>query len=126
MEVHITTVTGASSSGKDHLCQEIKTSIEHLSQFKSNVDFHIVSVDMFYKELNLEDGELADKGEYNFDTPDAIDKKLLYNVISSIMDTTAESYVVPIYSFVKNKRIGESKIYLNKNCHRRVIIVNNP
>lgn len=74
---HIVLVGGGSCSGKSTLARNI---FRELSQFAS---VEKISIDDYYKDLSGRNFETLD--EYNFDTPEAIDSKLLFTNLSSLL-----------------------------------------
>lgn len=74
---HIVLVGGGSCSGKSTLARNI---FRELSQFAS---VEKISIDDYYKDLSGRNFETLD--EYNFDTPDAIDSKLLFTHLSALL-----------------------------------------
>uniref|UniRef100_A0A8C6U589 uridine/cytidine kinase n=1 Tax=Neogobius melanostomus TaxID=47308 RepID=A0A8C6U589_9GOBI len=71
-------VSGGTASGKSSVCEKI---MEMLGQNK--IDHHqrqvaILSQDSFYKVLTPDQKAKAQKGQYNFDHPDAFDKTFLF------------------------------------------------
>eukprot|EP00033_Pygsuia_biforma_P001869 GCRY01002089.1.p1 GENE.GCRY01002089.1~~GCRY01002089.1.p1 ORF type:complete len:227 (+),score=24.93 GCRY01002089.1:204-884(+) len=89
-------VSGASASGKTTVCEKLISSL--------GAKACIVSFDSFYKNLTEEEQELAARGEYNFDHPDALDFKEITNLV---LDLKAGKVVhVPGYDFKTNSRTG--------------------
>lgn len=83
-------VGGLSSSGKTTLCKRI----QHLL---SNKRVTIISQDSLYKTLTTEQLEQANRGDWNFDTPDAIDLPILKE---KLIDLKAGfSTKMPVYDF---------------------------
>ena len=62
----------------------------------------VLSMDSFYKVLNLEQHELAQANEYNFDTPNAFDFDLMYEALKRLSE--GKSVDVPVYDFTTHKR----------------------
>lgn len=65
-----------------------------------------LSQDSFYKDLTEEEAKLAEKGDFNFDHPDAFENKLMFSVLNSLRN--GESVTIPKYDFRTNSRIPES------------------
>jgi uridine kinase len=74
-EHHIILVGGGSCS-EVHACQK---HFRELAQFAS---VEKISIDDYYKDLSGRSIETLD--DYNFDTPDAIDSKLLFNNLNTL------------------------------------------
>lgn len=119
MNIRVIVITGASSSGKDHLCQQIK---DMESNMINNVDLHIINTDMFYKDLMSENIVLANEGNYNFDEPNAIDEDALRQVVDIVTDVRSNAYMTPIYNFSQHRHVGFIANDLNTKADRRVII----
>lgn len=118
MDIRVIVITGASSSGKDHLCDQIKKFAD------GNIinDIHIINTDMFYKDLTPENILLANEGNYNFDEPNAIDEDALRELINIITNVKSNVYMTPIYNFSQHRRVGFIANDLNLDAVRRVII----
>ena len=88
-------VCGGSASGKTTVARKI---IEAL-----DVPWvTLLCMDSFYKVLNDEEHESADKNEYNFDHPDAFDYQLLIETVRKLKD--GKRVEVPVYNFVTHGR----------------------
>lgn len=90
-------VSGGTSSGKTSVCQKI---IECLKEKSEKVA--IVSQDDFYKELKPDELAKAEKSQYNFDHPDAFDKKLMLKSLHDIAE--GKTVKVPKYDFKTHSR----------------------
>lgn len=88
-------ICGGSASGKTTVAEKI---IEYLGVPWVT----LLSMDSFYKVLNEEQHELADKNEYNFDHPDAFDFDLLFATLQRLKE--GRKVEVPIYNFVTHSR----------------------
>jgi len=77
---HIILVGGGSCSGKSTLARNI---FRELGQFAS---VEKISIDDYYKDLSGR--SIATLDDYNFDTPDAIDSKLLFNNLNTLLSGT--------------------------------------
>ena len=102
MDIRVIVITGASSSGKDHLCDQIKKFAD------GNIinDIHIINTDMFYKDLTPENILLANEGNYNFDEPNAIDEDALRELVNIVTNVKSNVYMTPIYNFSQHRRVG--------------------
>jgi uridine kinase len=64
----------------------------------------VVTTDSFYRDLN--EAQLANVAEYNFDSPTAFDFDDLHNTLLRLLNwETAE---IPIYDYVENKRCAKT------------------
>jgi len=86
-------VAGGTASGKTTVCREI---IQRLS----NQRVVIVEQDAFYRGLTKE--EEANVSEYNFDHPDAFDKKALLECIEQLKKR--QPVKIPVYDFTTHQR----------------------
>ena len=92
-------VAGGTASGKTTVCSEI---IQRLS----NQRVVIIAQDSFYRGLTKEEEENV--SEYNFDHPDAFDKKALLECIHLLKKR--ETVHIPIYDFKTHQRSSETKL----------------
>ena len=93
-------ITGGTASGKTTIC---KTVVDKLNLDKKSLT--ILDADLFYKEPSPENIELAKKGQFNMDHPDAYDFDLFFQTVKKLSEGE-ESVEVPIYSYSEHKRIG--------------------
>lgn len=61
----------------------------------------LIKQDSFYRELKPEELELARKGCYNFDHPDAIDEQAMEQALQDILD--GKPVQLPIHDYFDNK-----------------------
>nr|XP_020473994.1 uridine-cytidine kinase 2-B [Monopterus albus] len=98
-------VSGGTASGKSSVCEKI---MELLGQNK--IDHHqrqvvILSQDSFYKVLTPEQKAKAQKGQFNFDHPDAFDNELILQTLRQILQ--GKTVQIPVYNFVTHSREEE-------------------
>uniref|UniRef100_A0A3P8VTS0 uridine/cytidine kinase n=1 Tax=Cynoglossus semilaevis TaxID=244447 RepID=A0A3P8VTS0_CYNSE len=98
-------VSGGTASGKSSVCEKI---MELLGQNK--IDHHqrqvaILSQDSFYKVLTPEQKAKAQKGQFNFDHPDAFDNELIMKTLWQILQ--GKTVQIPVYDFVTHSRKDE-------------------
>lgn len=96
-------VCGGTASGKTTFAEKIREML--LSAGHQTV---MLSQDSFYRNLTLEQLELADNNNYNFDHPDAIDFVTMRETLDKFInsDRIRESYInVPIYDFCTHQRL---------------------
>jgi len=91
-------VCGASASGKTSVCNKI------LDQFKFTQSVTIISLDSFYKELNAQEKEVCARGDYDFDSPNAFDWKLLFEKLEALRSIPPKSVEIPTYDFCTHSR----------------------
>ncbi|CAD5124574.1 DgyrCDS12848 [Dimorphilus gyrociliatus] len=96
-------VCGGTASGKTTVCDKI---MEKLGEkVKSKVE--VIAMESFYKDLDPEDIEAANNGQYNFDHPDAFDIELLEKTFDQIIDR--KTVWVPAYDKKSNERLSKDK-----------------
>ena len=59
-------------------------------------------MDSFYKNLNLEEIELAHENKYNFDHPNAFDYPLMEKILTDLQK--GRSVEIPTYDFKTHRR----------------------
>ncbi|CAC5423826.1 unnamed protein product [Mytilus coruscus] len=107
-------VCGGSASGKTTVARKI---IEAL-----DVPWvSLLSLDSFYKVLNEEMHETANRNEYNFDHPDAFDFDLLIDTLRRLKD--GKSVEVPIYNFITHSRDQNTRTIYGANVVIFVFII---
>ncbi|XP_033839040.2 uridine-cytidine kinase 2-B [Periophthalmus magnuspinnatus] len=98
-------VSGGTASGKSSVCEKI---MEMLGQNKidhTQRQVAILSQDSFYKVLTPDQKAKAQKGQYNFDHPDAFDNELIMQTLRLILQ--GKSVQIPVYDFVTHSRKDE-------------------
>ncbi|KAJ3076993.1 Uridine-cytidine kinase 2, partial [Podochytrium sp. JEL0797] len=111
-------VAGGSSSGKKQVCDLIITRLkDNLVDHESKVT--VIKLEDFYRQLTQEETERLEKGEYNFDHPDAVDFELLSSVLASLADKEA-TCMMPKWDFQSHKRIMSATELMNPDV---VIVV---
>ncbi|XP_022695414.1 uridine-cytidine kinase-like 1 isoform X3 [Varroa jacobsoni] len=106
VEPFIIGICGGSASGKTTVAKKI---IEAL-----NVPWvTLLSMDSFYKVLNEEQHEAANKNMYNFDHPDAFDFELLIDTLKKLKE--GKRVEVPVYNFVTHSREKRFKFMYGAN-----------
>lgn len=97
---------GGSASGKTTVAKKI---IEEL-----NVQWvSLLSMDSFYKVLDKEQHENAERNLYNFDHPDAFDFELIKETLAKLK--TGKQVHIPIYNFNTHSRETEQKTLYGAN-----------
>lgn len=105
-EPYIIGVSGNSGSGKTSLSLKI---IQEINQPWTV----LLSFDNFYNRLSQEERERAHRNEFDFDTPDAFDFDLLYDVVKSLK--RGEKTEIPIYSFTNHDRTNKTTTIYGAN-----------
>lgn len=67
----------------------------------------IISLDSFYKALSQEQHEAAQRGEYNFDHPDAFEWDLAYKTLKKLKE--GRNVKIPVYDFTTHSRLTKQK-----------------
>ena len=101
-------IAGGTGCGKTTVVQQI---IEQLPQDEVTV----ISQDAYYKDLSHL--TKAERGQVNFDHPNSIDFELLIQHIEALR--AGKSIEIPVYSFVEETRLSETKT----TAPKKVIIV---
>ncbi|KAH3685755.1 hypothetical protein WICPIJ_003274 [Wickerhamomyces pijperi] len=94
-EPYIIGIAGPSGSGKTSIASKIIQEI--------NTPWTVLlSLDNYYKPLLPEQRKLALTGDWNFDTPDAVDLELCYQTVLDLKE--GRKGHVPVYSFTEHAR----------------------
>ncbi|KAG6460787.1 hypothetical protein O3G_MSEX012215 [Manduca sexta] len=93
-------VAGGTASGKSTVCQRIveKLGQQHKEQTERRVV--CISQDSFYRTLSPSERMRAERGQFNFDHPDAFDDKKLLAVLKDIL--AGKKVEVPEYDYITN------------------------
>ncbi|XP_059056537.1 uridine-cytidine kinase isoform X1 [Achroia grisella] len=93
-------VAGGTASGKSTVCQRImeKLGQQHKEQTERRVV--CISQDSFYRTLAPSERLRAERGQFNFDHPDAFDDKNLLAVLKDIL--AGKKVEVPEYDYITN------------------------
>jgi len=97
-------VAGGTASGKTSVCKMVISLLHETQTVSKTPNVAILYADLFYKNLSDKNLELARKGKFNFDHPNAIDFELFHKTLDKL--SRGQDVQVPIYSYVENKRIG--------------------
>lgn len=94
-------VAGGTASGKSSVCARImeKLGMAHKRRVVA------VSQDSFYRKLTDEEIKKANRGEFNFDHPDALDNALMLSILKRMRN--GESVSIPKYDFCTNSRMND-------------------
>lgn len=127
MNIFTLAISGASCSGKTHFKEEVYNSLLDIIKTKKNFNgkcsIEILSTDWFYTSLHGEDLEKAEKDEFDFDNPNAIDGDAFINTLRLYLDKNATLIKVPVYNFATRKTDSYKDIILNPSDTLRIIIV---
>jgi uridine kinase len=99
-------VAGGTASGKTSVCRDI---VDQLGEIVVNTQMTrrvvMVSQDSFYRELSNEERALAERGQFNFDHPDAFDTELMKRTFMEIVE--GKMVKIPVYDFKTSSSSSE-------------------
>ncbi|CAF3203481.1 unnamed protein product [Rotaria socialis] len=78
-------VAGGPCSGKSTVCQKIVEDLQSTAGFDQASPVSVIPMENFYKPKTVEQRDMALKGNYNLDHPDAFDEKLLYQTLLDLL-----------------------------------------
>uniref|UniRef100_A0A8C4RAT8 Uridine-cytidine kinase n=1 Tax=Eptatretus burgeri TaxID=7764 RepID=A0A8C4RAT8_EPTBU len=99
-------VSGGSASGKSSVCGRIMELLGQNEVEQQSRQVAMLSQDSFYRVLTPEQKMKADRGQYNFDHPDAFDNDLIYTTLQDVI--AGKPVQIPTYDFVTHSRLPES------------------
>ena len=79
-------VAGGPCSGKSTVCQKIVDQLQSTVGPAQANRVAVIPMENFYKPKTAEQRELAQRGAYNLDHPDAFDEKLLERTLKNLRD----------------------------------------
>ncbi|VDK72879.1 unnamed protein product [Litomosoides sigmodontis] len=91
-------VAGGTASGKSSVCSRIMEKLGKAHERRVVA----ISQDSFYRNLTAEETKKANRGEFNFDHPDAIEYSLMISILQKMKK--GESVTIPKYDFCTNSR----------------------
>ncbi|CAG9535259.1 unnamed protein product [Cercopithifilaria johnstoni] len=97
-------VAGGTASGKSSVCSRIMEKLGKAHERRVVT----ISQDSFYRNLTAEETKKANRGEFNFDHPDAIEYALMISVLHKMR--RGESVIIPKYDFYTNSRSKDSDV----------------
>jgi len=92
-------VAGGTASGKSSVCARIISRIGQANQRRVAA----IAQDSFYRNLTPSENDLAQRGEFNFDHPDAFEHGLMVKVLEELCNGAPVK--IPKYDFRTNSRI---------------------
>uniref|UniRef100_A0A0K0DU74 Uridine kinase n=1 Tax=Strongyloides stercoralis TaxID=6248 RepID=A0A0K0DU74_STRER len=98
-------VAGGTASGKSSVCLEI---VKRLGNDQHQV--LTICQDSFYKELNDEEKEKANLGDFNFDHPSAFDTDEMLKVLMTLK--SGKPAKIPIYDYKNHCRFADKFNYV--------------
>ena len=79
-------VAGGPCSGKSTVCQNIVDALQPKDSNDQTKRVTVIAMEHFYKPKTTEQRQMALRGNYNLDHPDAFDEKLLYNTLKDLLN----------------------------------------
>ncbi len=101
-QIRVVIIAGPSSSGKT-------TTTIKLAEFLSKQGFKLLALNIDNYFFNLECHPKDEFGDYDFETPEALDLKLINEHLGSLMEY--KPVQVPRYDFKTGKRLAESDLF---------------
>ncbi|KAL0850562.1 hypothetical protein ABMA28_012336 [Loxostege sticticalis] len=93
-------VAGGTASGKSTVCQRIMEKLGQQQKEHTERRVVCISQDSFYRTLTTSERLRAERGQFNFDHPDAFDDKKLLTVLKDIL--AGKKVEVPEYDYITN------------------------
>ncbi|XP_050663901.1 uridine-cytidine kinase isoform X2 [Leptidea sinapis] len=93
-------VAGGTASGKSTVCQKIMEKLGQQQKQQTDRRVVCISQDSFYRSLTPSERLRAERGQFNFDHPDAFDDKKLLAVLKDIL--AGKKVEVPEYNYITN------------------------
>jgi uridine kinase len=78
-------VSGGPCSGKSTVCQKIVKDLQCTAGVESASRVAVIPMENFYKPKTTEQRDMALRGTYNLDHPDAFDEKLLLQTLKDLL-----------------------------------------
>ena len=72
--------------GKSTVCQQIVDALQPENATDQTKRVTVIAMENFYKPKTPEQRDMALRGHYNLDHPDAFDEKLLYSTLKKLLD----------------------------------------
>ncbi|XP_070159293.1 uridine-cytidine kinase isoform X2 [Polyergus mexicanus] len=93
-------VSGGTASGKSTVCKRIMEKLGQVDMDHQQRRVVCISQDSFYRNLTPAEKLKAEKGQYNFDHPDAFDDDLILQTLQDIL--TGVKCDIPAYDYRTN------------------------
>ncbi|XP_050356637.1 uridine-cytidine kinase isoform X1 [Nymphalis io] len=93
-------VAGGTASGKSTVCQRIMEKLGQQQKEQTERRVVCISQDSFYRTLKPSERLRAERGQFNFDHPDAFDDKKLLSILKDIL--AGKKVEVPEYDYISN------------------------
>ena len=79
-------VAGGPCSGKSTVCQKIVEDLQSTAGVEQASRVSVIPMENFYKPKTAEQRDMAIRGNYNLDHPDAFDEKLLFKTLEDLLN----------------------------------------
>ncbi|UJR09840.1 hypothetical protein I4U23_014065 [Adineta vaga] len=79
-------VAGGPCSGKSTVCQKIVDELQITAEVDRSSRVTVIPMENFYKPKTDEQRDMALRGSYNLDHPDAFDEKLLFRTLKDLLN----------------------------------------
>ncbi|XP_014232428.2 probable uridine-cytidine kinase isoform X1 [Trichogramma pretiosum] len=96
-------VSGGTASGKSTVCQRIMEKLGQVDKDHKERQVVCISQDSFYRDLTPSEKIKAEKGQFNFDHPDAFDNDLILQTLQDIL--AGKKCEIPVYDYKTNSII---------------------
>ncbi|KAF7268807.1 hypothetical protein GWI33_018154 [Rhynchophorus ferrugineus] len=90
-------VAGGTASGKSTVCKRIMEKLGQAEVDSKQRQVVCISQDSFYRELTPSEISKAERGQFNFDHPDAFNETLIKDTLTDIL--AGKMVQVPIYDY---------------------------
>ncbi|XP_032681630.1 uridine-cytidine kinase isoform X2 [Odontomachus brunneus] len=94
-------VSGGTASGKSTVCKRIMEKLGQVDMDHQQRQVVCISQDSFYRDLTSAEKVKAEKGQYNFDHPDAFDNDLILQTLQDIL--AGVKCEIPAYDYRTNR-----------------------
>ncbi|XP_012287030.1 probable uridine-cytidine kinase isoform X2 [Orussus abietinus] len=98
-------VSGGTASGKSTVCKRIMEKLGQVDKDHQERQVVCISQDSFYRELSPMEKLKAEKGQYNFDHPDAFDNDLILQTLKDIL--AGIKCEIPAYDYRTNSLVKD-------------------
>ncbi|KAL4219477.1 Uridine-cytidine kinase 2 [Mactra antiquata] len=95
-------VAGGTASGKSTVCEKIMQQLGQTDVDRRQRQVAIISQDSFYKVLDEKEKDMAAKGQFNFDHPEAFDADLMLETMKKVV--AGKTVDISTYDYVTNSR----------------------
>ncbi|CAB0032673.1 unnamed protein product [Trichogramma brassicae] len=96
-------VSGGTASGKSTVCKRIMEKLGQVDKDHTERQVVCISQDSFYRDLTPSEKIKAEKGQFNFDHPDAFDNDLILQTLQDIL--AGKKCEIPVYDYKTNSII---------------------